>query len=197
MIPVSGVVPICGHRVAPPDMLEVFRSSTHRCRGEGPASLQPHGPKGPASIYKKAIEGCATRTSRVRAEPTWRVIPSPSAHSMTSGQPESTTFVTRGFRPRSRVKLSSSASAFLAGHFGGGHSCGTAGRNTGSAPFGAEQQHQRSNHESGVDRHASTEQPQSRVEPDRSKQAELRPPSTAEDQHPDDRLERYKQTDKQ
>ena len=28
MIPVSGVVPICGHRVAPPDMLEVFRSST-------------------------------------------------------------------------------------------------------------------------------------------------------------------------
>ena len=79
MIPVSGVVPICGHRVAPPDMLEVFRSSTHRCRGEGPSSLQPHGPKGPASIYKTAIEGCAIRTSRIRAEPTWRVIPSPSA----------------------------------------------------------------------------------------------------------------------
>jgi hypothetical protein len=99
MIPVGGVVPICGHRLAPPDMLEVFRSSTHCCRGEGPSPIQPHGPERARSISRKAIEGCATRASRIRVEPTCRVIPSPSAHSMASGQLGSTEHVRGGCSP--------------------------------------------------------------------------------------------------
>ena len=38
------------HRLARSHMIELFRLLTHRCRGEGPSPLQPHGPKWAASI---------------------------------------------------------------------------------------------------------------------------------------------------